>query len=162
MEDQAPRTEVATKEELLSHWSIQETLLQSYRGLFLSSQSIIFSVAALVVNSEKPNILSFLTLLIIGWVLLAYWVDICTARELDVSFCQMAILQFEKGEGPSAGFMTAFKGWQKISKEQKQQQLLHFQLAESQTRKKLSIHLPNIFKFLWVLTAVLLVLKHLG
>jgi hypothetical protein len=168
MEDQTRRTEIATKEELLSHWSIQESLLQSYRGLFISSQSIIFSVAALIVTAEAKtpengiiNIASFLTLLVIGILLLKYWVDICRARELDVSYCQLAILKIEKeNETQVVNFMTEFKIWQTLPEIKKKEILSNTQLSESQTRKRLSRHLPILFLGLWVISTVLLVIKN--
>ncbi len=93
------------RDELLSHWQIQESLLQNYRTLFLTSQSIIFSIAA-----TNISFMSFMAMLVLGWVLIWKWREITNARGLDVTYFQTQLLYLEKGIQPGKIF-TEFRFW---------------------------------------------------
>jgi hypothetical protein len=97
-------------DEILSHWQIQESLLQSYRGFFLTSQSIIFAFASFGVNNSNGDYRVFFVLMVLGLFLLKYWCYIGNRRGLDVSYFQMLLLQTEDGDSMDK-IMTSFKSW---------------------------------------------------
>jgi hypothetical protein len=152
------------KEEILIHWQIQEGLLQSYRNLFLTSQSIIFSIAAIIATSSSPNLLVFGTLLFLGIVLLKYWYSICGARGLDVSYFQNELIKLEnRSLGNSDissnknNLMTEFKEWQAKKRSEKLEELEKGYHQISKTRRTLEFIVPLLFAFLWlILLAVVL------
>ncbi len=137
------------KVQILNHWQIQESLLQSYRRLFLTSETIIFSVASIIAAESQPNKLVFLILLILGSVLLYFWFQIGKARGLDVSYFQMLLLRAEKGE-EIKDLLTNFKKWQFLDKKEKNKILAKFKLEKSRTRTTMEIYVPSLFIILWL------------
>jgi hypothetical protein len=142
------------KNELLSHWQIQESLLQSYRGVFLTSQSIVFAVASIIATSVSPNKPVFILLIILGLVLLYYWYQIANARGLDVSYFQMMLMKAERNE-KLENILTNFKTWQKLNADDKIRILNEFGLSQSRTRITMEIYLPALFLILWIALAII-------
>lgn len=137
------------KQELLTHWQIQESLLQSYRKLFAITQTIIFSAACVVCTNANPKSIIFILLLFLGAVILYYWNQVASARALDVSYFQMMILKAERNE-QIENIMTNFKSWQKLGKHEKLKLLDDFGLAWSQTRTTMESYIPLLFLILWL------------
>ncbi|MBS1508433.1 MAG: hypothetical protein JSS79_17475 [Bacteroidetes bacterium] len=138
------------RQEILMHWQIQENLLQSYRLMFLITQTIIFCAALLTTS----RLLAFLILSILGITLLVCWVQIAGARALDVSYFQMQLMKQEKTPA-SEPVITQFKAWQRLSKMEKEKRLAEYGLHQSQTRRKMEKVIPMLFAGLWA--AVLLI-----
>lgn len=156
-----------TTGELMDLWSIQESLLQSYRSLFITVQSIIVAVAAVV--TDQPG--SALFLVALGIVLLVAWHQVCRDRAEDVSFAQWLVLQSERGvEIPSP--LDTFKQFQdgktitfgnrqvwrtrqsKGSAKATGSRDIEFdKMLQSKTRKWMESRLPIAFLILWVLVA---------
>lgn len=147
------------RDELLSHWQIQESLLQNYRTLFLTSQSIIFSIAA-----TNNSLMSFIAMLILGWVLIQKWLEITYARGLDVTYFQIQLLDLEKGKKTGKIF-TDFKFWQNSNSNKDKEdfikrwqmypsteieKLKDVEMIKSRTREFLEDCMPRIFRILWV------------
>jgi hypothetical protein len=149
MKDSNSLTDKQMKDEILSHWQIQESLLQSYRSLFLTSQSIIFSIASIIATDSHSNKIVFLILLILGIVLLYFWFQIGNARGLDVSYFQMLLLRTEKGEEIN-DIMINFKRWQILERKRKNNLLKEFELEKSKTRTTMEIYVPTLFLLLWI------------
>jgi hypothetical protein len=137
------------RDEIIYHWQIQESLLQSYRGLFLTSQSIIFAIASIIATNPNPEKFVFSILLVQGIILLKFWFEIGIKRGLDVSYFQMLLLKSEKGEATN-NIMTNFKEWQSKDRKSKIKILKEFKLDKSRTRTKLEIYVPTLFVFLWI------------
>ena len=146
------------KQELINYWQIQDALLQSYRSLFLTSQSIIFSIASIIATNAHPNATVFFILLLLGMTLLYYWFQIVNARGWDVSYFQMLILKLETGEAIENPMLN-FKEWQTKSKQQKISILKEFKLDKSKTRTTLGVILPALFVFLWLFLSVMIFIK---
>jgi hypothetical protein len=142
------------KNELLSHWQIQESLLQSYRGVFLTSQSIVFAVASILATSVSPNKPVFILLTTLGLVLLYYWYQLANARGLDVSYFQMMLMKAERNEKLES-ILTNFKTWQKLNADDKIRILNEFGLSQSRTRITMEIYLPALFLILWIALAII-------
>ena len=87
--------------ELLRLWGIQESLLQSYRSIFLSTQSIFISIGtALSIASTKLPV-AFWGLLPISFLaiyLLYAWVTITKQRSAAVNYCQAQVILLEEGQ----------------------------------------------------------------
>mgnify|MGYP000913083138 CR=1 FL=1 len=143
------KTNRQMKDEILNHWQIQESLLQSYRGLFLTSQSIIFSIASIIATNPNPDKIVFLILLSLGLLLLWFWFRIGNARGLDVSYFQMLLLKTENGETIDK-ILTRFKEWQCKGRQEKIKILKESKLDKSKTRTTLEIIVPTIFLVLWI------------
>lgn len=67
-----------------NEWSINETLLQSYRSIFISSQSFLLAVGAIVSGKSRATLygIGALSLLMI----LAIWVPVVRSRHLIVDY----------------------------------------------------------------------------
>ena len=154
---------------LYTLWSIQDTLLQTYRTIFLTGESIIISISAvfLSVNANKSGVNGlnfsisisdgiFMALFFIGVVILYLWFTICHARGYDVSYVQSMIMKFEKGSEKGnndildGGVLSDFKVWQRKKNYCKKCYLAEVDFLRSRTRKKMEVILPLAFFFVWV------------
>jgi len=143
------------KEELLKHWQIQEGLLQSYRTMFLVSQTLVFLVAAVMTE----NVPVFCVLIGLGLVLLYTGTTIARARGLDVSYFQMQVLKLERNsmQGDFSGtILDEFKQWQNKSQSEKRRILGEFKLHFSRTRRMMETVLPVTFLILWIVLAAIM------
>jgi hypothetical protein len=93
---------------LYSLWSIQDTLLQYYRTMFLTAESLVLAVAASLASTSKPPALM---LVFIGLVLLVVWLRVTKSRARDVSFTQELIKWSEIGYRVTAP-LSKFKAYQ--------------------------------------------------
>ena len=79
---------------LISMWDIQDSLLQSYRNIFLTSESIFASVAVFVASTSSLH--WFFPLLGMGiFIIFWLWIPICTKRGCDVWFFHLNLLYYE-------------------------------------------------------------------
>lgn len=81
------------KSEILSYWQIQESLLQTYRGQFLTSESILFAIACVILTIKDPNhewvfCLLFFLLCFLGMFISICWMAIVTGRGVFVKYFQ--------------------------------------------------------------------------
>jgi hypothetical protein len=87
----------ATLAELLMMWSTEDALLQRYRILFVTMQSIFVGFVAVGFELGAPcfslAVLTGLALLGLG-----FWVSVCSARGRSVSLLQYLVLTAERGE----------------------------------------------------------------
>jgi hypothetical protein len=152
-------------EQALSLWSIQETLLQSYRSLFVTSESIVFAVAVGVSTSSAA---AFTLLSIVGLLILWMWHVVCGNRGVDVSFAQWMILRCEEGsdvEVPLTSFkkfqgelrvdVDGYTAWRSVGflGYRLETDKPYLSLARSPTRRWMEWYLPCGFIALWVIVA---------
>ncbi len=169
---------------LIAMWDIQDSLLQSYRNLFLTSQSIAFAIAVSIV-SVSSHIWIFLALLLlfIGIFMVVYlWIPICKRRGYDVWFFHLNLLYLKEGKLVTvsnrnrvqiksisgediSGIFISFKNWQNMSIKDREFFMKHDKngkvLMESKTRVKLEKHLPWTFIILWTVLGVFMIIKML-
>lgn len=138
------------------HWQIQENLLQSYRLMFLTTQTIVFCAALL----STSRLVALLLFAMLGITLLATWVQIAGARALDVSYFQMQLMKQETTPS-SEPVLTRFKAWQRLTKTEKEKILKEYGLHQSQTRRKMEKVIPAIFAGLWSLVLLISLLTTL-
>lgn len=93
---------------LYTLWSVQDTLLQYYRTMFITAESLLVAVAATVAASAKPMAWA---LVVAGVALLAVWSTLTRRRARDVQFSQQVIRWHEAGKKLRAPF-TTFKRYQ--------------------------------------------------
>ena len=147
---------------LLELANYQDNLLQTYRNIFIASQTVVISIATLIV--AFPNLqlkFTFIFQLIIGTFLIIYWKKITYARGLDVSYCHMQLEKLEEGihltPDENLKPFRAFKDWQRKKLKEKERTLKSYDrehnrdIFKSYTRKVMSQKLPFIFTIIWVL-----------
>jgi len=132
-------------------WDIQDSLLQSYRNLFLSSQSVLFGIAVFVAQGRLPAL--SLLLGCIAFPLLILWRGITRSRGYDVFFFHLRLLRLEAGETVEQDIFTAFKRWQRQPIDERLSKIVSDprgkELIDSKTRVRLDWHLPIAFGVCW-------------
>lgn len=153
-------------QELLTLWSIQDSLLQTYRTIFLTGESIILSIAAVIISLNSnaqfiffkfsDNDLIFIALLLIGGIILYFWLITSRNRGFDVSYVQSKIIEIENGNEETnkpileKGTLTDFKNWQNKGHDFKKQYLIGREFPRSKSRKIMEVHLPLAFALVWI------------
>ena len=154
----------AIYDRIIAMWDIQESLLQSYRNIFLTSQSIIFSIAVVIVSTSTPY-LAFLLLFIGIFMIFYLWIPICRSRGYDVWFFHWQILQLENGKAIDQKIFTEFKKWQALDIKEKRKKLEQDKLGKlllrSKVRTKMELYLPWSFVILWITLALFIILVRL-
>lgn len=98
---------------LYSIWSMQDSLLQNYRTMFITTESLLMAVSAAIAASSTSSQHKFSWLLIIvGLLLWVVWLIVTQSRARDVHFIQELLKHSEEGRYINAPF-TAFKNYQK-------------------------------------------------
>jgi hypothetical protein len=138
----------ASMSNLYALWSIQESLLQNYRMIFITAEAIFLSFAATVTASPLPWLA--LVIAIPGIVLLLMWMSITRARAQHVSFVQDMIRAAEKGNLPSQP-LTQFKA---IQDRAEGVAIADVSLRSHRTRRQLEIWLPQVFALTWLLLLI--------
>ncbi|CAN5412073.1 hypothetical protein BH09GEM1_BH09GEM1_46060 [soil metagenome] len=135
-------------------WSIQESLLQSYRSTFITAESVVFGLAASVATTAPwPLVTAFLVL---GVGLTVPWTQICGARARSVSFVHWLILRAESGQQESRPF-HAFKEFQDTGRYDPlvlDADPVFMKLSHSRTRWWMEKVLPTSFLILWFFLAI--------
>jgi len=143
------------KSFLISNAILQDNLLQNYRLIFITSQSILIPLSALLVLSaeyrEGLNLIFILPLIMIGLGMVYLWIKVAKNRGLYVSYWHMKLLKYENGNRNDKPFET-FKEWQEKSQQEKIRELNSFDdaLLGSKTRKRMEEWIPSGFIVLWL------------
>ena len=136
----------------LQKWSTNESLLQSYRQIFISSQSFFLAIAAILIeNADELTIicLAFIGLLMIWFI----WFRVVRSRHLAVDYHKYIdeFIKNNDGEYPK-GICTEKKYIEIFSKERKKtNKVLGIEKNLRLTRKKIDVYLPILFTLTWVL-----------
>ena len=130
------------EKERLQKWDTNENLLQSYRSIFISSQSFLIAVGAILLDSKTPWWLLpivFIAAIMIIWVL---WFQVVSARakiadiykhNLLENFDTQSITQYLKDKRfrKAVNLKHGIKNWR-------------------ETRLKVDLVLPIIFSIIWI------------
>lgn len=163
------------KKFLLSIAMWQDSLLQNYRLIFISSQSILFPLSALILVDfwryylskgysipfpALPTLYIMIPLIIAGFGILYFWKKVTYSRGLDVSYWQMQLLKYEWYMGKQlfgrelrTPFISFKKDWQDgKTQQEKKEELNSFEkkMLIDITRKRMEIYIPSIFYILWI------------
>ena len=153
IEKQTANPPKSSASEILSHWRIQEGLFQGYRRLFLTLETVLLSVAALIVSREVPEsvaIVLLLSLLVIGiWIVFGLYPIVQKRGEL-VFYWQAKLLKAERGETILLPFKE-MKDFQKDSNHPFKIDSDYVGLSEGKhlARKRLNLGLPVIVLIAW-------------
>ena len=121
-------------------------MLQAYRGIFITAESILFGIGVVVAASDVRFWLVAL-MGALGIVLAFVWMNVSTARGRAVSFFQREIRRAESG-AVIRGAFSRFKEWQDTAV--KEQRTITREVAPSSTRLWMNYILPIVFMLLWV------------
>ncbi len=128
--------------ELYALWSIQDALLQNYRMLFITVQSILLSIAV-AVTAEGAPLLAFV-IAIPGVFVMTKWTTFTRIRSECVNIAKRMIKRAEAG-APVIAPLAAFEA------EQNQIKLKDLKPnRKQQTRHWMEVQLPGMFALSWV------------
>ena len=148
------KTKPSSHSDILALWGIQESLLQQYRGIFITMQSILLAVSV-AIPKPSEHLIPFMTLFILGLLGLWLWVTICARRGRAVYLCQFLVLKSEDGE--------VVNNPVKVIKDAEDGDYIHQGFATdarfkslhvNHTRGKMQILLPLGFLIAWVVLFV--------
>ncbi|RZB34634.1 MAG: hypothetical protein SRB1_00402 [Desulfobacteraceae bacterium Eth-SRB1] len=132
--------------ELISKWSVNESLLQSHRSIFISSQTFFIAVGALLLQTDKPEWLLWLLtgsgLTIIWW----FWFRVVVIRARIVDYYKFQLYDQNK-----AIFDNCSE--EEYVKNKEKRDLINEKIGKSNwrtTRKKMDLGLPVIFSIIWL------------
>ena len=141
-------------------WSIQESLLQSYRSIFITVESAIIAVTTFLLSSYAPNIYVVAPIIFLGFILIPIWIGVCNARARAVAFLHWLIQRHESGEYISNPY-SHFRQFQtnRMYKDINVVRNKDFiSLSDSTTRKRMDLQLPIIFAVIWGLLSVITII----
>jgi hypothetical protein len=149
--------EVKPAVSLAELWSIQESLLQSYRSIFITIESVIFALSAFVTTTQSDFVFAKFPLMFLGVFLIPIWMCVCHARARAVTFVHWMIQRQEAGESVQLPY-SCFRQFQMDRKfngltvtEDKQFK----KLSDSKTRKRMDLVVPVIFGLCWLVLLVM-------
>lgn len=131
--------------DALNRWAINESLLQSYRSIFISSQSFLLAVGAIMVGQTAALVyLTAIIGLVVTWFI---WVPVVSARHKIVDY-------YKHAAKLDPEFLTTL-----CSEEQYMSSEMRYREANTilgvtthwrKTRKKVDGCLPVLFSAIWV------------
>lgn len=153
----------AAHARIMSLWGIQESLLQAYRAIFITSQTLFISLAFLYLpdptNIEGTKFalvvlaLSSSAFLGIGNVMISVWKEVCEARGRAVSCVQAMALIVESGERMINDPVNTLKEFQADEDMDThwiyEHEIYEKRLSSSFSRKKMETTLPLSFRVAW-------------
>lgn len=148
--------------EILAFEGIQGSLLQSYRSIFVSSQSILFGIAVFIASQSQGSNFCFL-LGPLGVLICVAWVIIDHSRGLDELFFDARLREMERGEIVKNVY-TQYYEWIEMSpneklralrKEPAGEQLVSVGTKPISTRGFMGTFLPCFFLILWCVIMVI-------
>jgi hypothetical protein len=149
---------------LETKWSVNESLLQSYRSIFISSQSFLLAVGAVLVE-QYPYlniVIAGLSLLMIWWI----WIPVVKARRRIVDYYKYAL---KLNDEQSVLFLQRFIEHDYVkdgTQRREANQFLQEAIGEKkpitdlrETRKKIDIYLPIGFSIIWLLFIIISIVE---
>lgn len=133
-------------------WGIQESLLQAYRTIFITVESVIFAVAVFLLSIKQASHFFSIPIQLLGLLIIPIWMGVCRARARAISFIHWLIQKYETGEDIAQPY-SAFRQFQENRKFNNINVLSdenYKKLNNSKTRIRMDIQLPMLFVFLWI------------
>jgi len=126
-----------------NRWSVNESLLQSYRSIFLSSQSFFLAIGVLL---AQWNILLFIASFIVAqYVIWKVWKEVVYSRALIVDFHKY---QTDQDVDPGC---TEKQYVEDPQLREKANRVFNLDTNDRDTRIKMDTYLPNIYSGLWAI-----------
>lgn len=147
---------------VMSVWSIQESLLQSYRNLFLTSESVLISISTFICTTKYPGY-NFL-LIPLGIFLLFLMKNLTIRRGLGVNYCEIILQQIEKEIYDSnRHFMIEFEDFMNLPRKTQRSILEEEKVSDSIvkdiTRKYINSVLIGLLFAIWIAIIVITILS---
>lgn len=139
---------IATYNDLLSLWAIQESLLQTYRIIFISMQSILVAFGSILAQGESA-IFPLIGISVLAMFALWFWISICTARGQSVYLMQYLAIKAESGDTVHEP-LQILKHFQNGHYPDIGKDPCFIALKGGLTRKKMERWLPILFFAVWV------------
>lgn len=135
-------------------WSIQESLLQSYRLIFITAESVLFAFATFVVATMHVSIWVAGPIILLGLGLIPIWIAVCNARARAVTFIHWLIQRYENGEEIEQPY-SRFRELQEDKDLQREVEAnADFRrLRNSKTRRRIDREVPILFGIMWLALA---------
>lgn len=137
-------TTINIMKEIATKWSVNESLLQSYRSIFISAESFLLAVA--VFSIEESTLFFYISsgiAVLIIWVL---WFPIVRSRHLIVDYYKYALeLSDKKREKLCSEREFVQKGDHYLETKRRLGIKSHWRL----TRIKMDLLLPILFSIFW-------------
>lgn len=139
--------------ELISIWSVNQSLLQSYRSIFISSQTFLIAVGAILLETDKPEWLLWF-LAVSGWTIIWwFWFRVVVIRARVADY-----YKFQIDDNNKAIFDNCLE--EEYVKNKEKRDSINNKINKSNwgtTRKKMDLGLPVIFSTIWL---ALLIVRH--
>lgn len=153
---------------IISMASIQDSLLQSYRGFQLTTQAIFIAIGAAVTSDillfNELAVLKFLGLLLLFFalflmsiIILFKFNNVIVSRGKDVDYWHEQILTWEKKLPDNERFFTEFKNHQKSHRNDFKGKLIDG--TKGHTRKIIDASMLIIFRNTWIILLLLCLAK---
>ncbi|MBA7645545.1 MAG: hypothetical protein GH143_01355 [Calditrichaeota bacterium] len=142
--------------EVAAKWSTNETLLQSYRSIFISSQSFLLAVG--VLSFDRSNWLLIILAEISVFMIWYIWFPVVKTRHRFVDYHKYALELSEEEQSK----LCEVKKYVEDKEERKQANII-LKLCNGQwrlTRKKVDILIPCFFICIWVCLLILKIIEH--
>ncbi|HWU98217.1 MAG TPA: hypothetical protein VN114_06870 [Oxalicibacterium sp.] len=126
----------------MDRWSINESLLQSYRSIFISSQSFLLAVGAIV--SGKSGVVLYATAAISLVMIWAIWFPVVRSRHLIVDYYKFGMMDFcDEDEYVN-------------KRDVRDNANRQFKIGTNwrKTRKKLDLYTPILVSLVWVVLVI--------
>jgi len=136
-------------DDMNNRWTVNETLLQSYRMIFITSQTFLLAVGAIVLkqNAIVFFIVAAVSLGMIWWI----WYPVVESRHKLVDFYKYALrLPVAKQQKLCSEdkYMHDAKHHAEANK------LLGIRTHWRETRKKIDLWIPILFSFIWIVLSL--------
>ena len=144
------------QEEVYNNWSINESLLQSYRSIFIASQSFLIAVGAILWgNKDFPFFLFFLITVLALIIIWCLWFRVVLCRHKIVDYYKFQL-------GSKASKQKALKAFAECSEDEYIKKALKRKKINKllgkknwrRTRVKMDLLLPGIFTSIWLILII--------
>lgn len=144
---------------IASLWSIQESLLQSYRSIFITIESIFIAVSITIQGFQIPDPIFLAPVILIGLYINQVWLEITSRRGLSVNLLQ-TILRRHENPNCYPDPYAATEPFEQLRKFQDDYQYRLAQMEQSDficgdsTRSALGSVIPALFFSYWLFSSV--------
>lgn len=149
---------MSSTERAISIWAVQDSLLQSYRSIFLTSISIFAALALSLKQSQEAIFLSYFVS-IFGLYVNILWINLTWERGQSVFFLQTLIRRYETAEAsgvdadddevPPANVFTMLRQFQDDSNYAAAEYKKPDFISPDPARSGLNFGLPCLFLVFW-------------
>jgi hypothetical protein len=153
IENNEKKEHIPNYSDLLALWAIQDNLLQSYRMIFITMQSIFVTI-----GSTQLGTITFVVMATSGLFSLYMWFTICVARGDSVYLIQAMIQEFEQGNvirNPLLAFKQQQNEYRLVNRLYRISNAFLDLKDGGITRRKMELFLPIMFLMLWIIFGIL-------